>query len=177
MDAGITILRQNGMSWSVTCCLFGGAFGGLPLAVPAAPGVQELDPVDVDEIPVVLGTRLFVVPRLRALPAFEINAGAFVKVFAGDLCHGDRRLSRQTTPCVLAVRRPCPSIVPWSRRRTARWPFPVGCTSPQDHGRDFRSTLLSAWVYSSSICKSVCDTGEEGPVAPPNYAECVTQLA
>ena len=50
------------------------------MAVPAGPGIQELDPVDVDEIPVVFGTRLFVVPRLRALPAFEINAG---------LCEGD----------------------------------------------------------------------------------------
>ncbi len=45
------------------------------MAVPAGPGIQELDPVDVDEIPVVLGTRLFVVPRLRSLPALHINAG------------------------------------------------------------------------------------------------------
>src|SRR5664279_5116288 len=56
------------------------------MAVLAGPGIQELDPVDVDEIPIVLRARLFVVPRLRTLPAFEINAGAFVKVFAGDLC-------------------------------------------------------------------------------------------
>ena len=45
------------------------------MAVRTGPGIQELDPVDVDEIPVVFGTRLFVVPRFRALPAFEINAG------------------------------------------------------------------------------------------------------
>src|ERR1022692_441171 len=57
-------------------CLFRGAFGGVTTAVPAGPGIQELDPVDVDEIPVVFGTRLFVVPRLRALPALQINAGA-----------------------------------------------------------------------------------------------------
>src|ERR1019366_5796859 len=77
----------------------------------------------------------------------------------GNLCAGsrrrslpaDRKSSQQTTPCVLAVRRPCPSIVPWWRRRIARWPFPVGCTSPQDHGRDFRSTLLSAWGYCSFV--------------------------
>jgi len=55
------------------------------MAGPVAPGIQKLNPIDVDEIPVVLGTRLFVVPRLRALPAFDINAGAFVKVFADDL--------------------------------------------------------------------------------------------
>ena len=45
------------------------------MAVPAGPGIEELNPVDVDEISVVLGTRLFVVPRLRALPALHINAG------------------------------------------------------------------------------------------------------
>jgi len=45
------------------------------MAVPAALRIQELDPVDVDEIPVVFGTRLFVVPRLGALPTFEINTG------------------------------------------------------------------------------------------------------
>src|SRR5271157_6010273 len=56
------------------------------MAVPVSTGIQELDPVDVDKIPVVFGTRVFVVPRLRALPALHINAGAFVKVFAGDLC-------------------------------------------------------------------------------------------
>src|SRR5271157_6106244 len=58
--------------------------------------------------------------------------------------HGGRRPLWQTTPCVFAVRRPCPSIVPWSRRKIALWLFLVGCTSPQDHGRDFRSTLPSA---------------------------------
>src|SRR5271166_6111540 len=58
--------------------------------------------------------------------------------------HGGRRPLRQTTPCVLAVRRPCPSIVPWSRRKIALWLFLVGCISHQDHGRGSRSTLLSA---------------------------------
>src|SRR5271157_326072 len=56
------------------------------MAVLAGPGIQELDSVDVDEIPVLLCARLFVVPRLRALPAFEINAGTFVQVLADDLC-------------------------------------------------------------------------------------------
>src|SRR5271165_4698182 len=56
------------------------------MAVRAGPGVQELDPVDVDEILVVLGTRLFVVPRLRTLAAFEINAGTLMQVLADDLC-------------------------------------------------------------------------------------------
>src|SRR5271166_3199247 len=68
------------------CCLFRSAFGGITMAVPADPGIQELDPVDVDEIPVVFGTRLFVVPGLRTFTAFEINAGTFMKVLADDLC-------------------------------------------------------------------------------------------
>src|ERR1035438_799534 len=74
------------------CCLFRGAFGGITMAVPAGPGIQELDPVDVDEIPVVFGTRLFVVPRFCALPAFEINAGTFVQVLADDLCQPTKSL-------------------------------------------------------------------------------------
>src|SRR5664280_2672772 len=68
------------------CCLFRASFGGLPMAVPAGPGIQELDPVDVDQIPVVLGSRLLVVPRLRTLPAFEINPASFMQVLADDLC-------------------------------------------------------------------------------------------
>ena len=47
-------------------------------SVSVALGIEELNPVDVHEIPVVLGTRLFVVPRLRALPALHINAGLCV---------------------------------------------------------------------------------------------------
>src|SRR5271165_3003930 len=33
-----------------------------------------------------LGTRLFVGPRLRTLPAFEINPASFMQVLADDLC-------------------------------------------------------------------------------------------
>src|ERR1035441_9362334 len=91
------------------------------MPVPGSPGIQELNPVDVDEIPEVLGIRLFVVPRLGASDPPRI---------CGILCggvrrqppHGGRRPLRQTTPCVLAARRPYPSIVPWWRRRTVRWP-------------------------------------------------------
>src|SRR5664280_1083480 len=68
------------------CCLFRGAFGGITMAVPAGPGIQELDPVDVDEIPVVLGSRRFVVPRLGALPTLHVYAGSLTEVFADDLC-------------------------------------------------------------------------------------------
>src|SRR5271157_478310 len=63
----------------------------------------------------------------------------------------DRKSSRQTTPCVLVGGRSCPSIVPWWRRRTLRWPYPVGCTSPQDHDRDFRSAEPSAWRLASLL--------------------------
>ena len=55
-------------------CFVKAAFGWLSMSVPTAPGVQELDPIDVDEIPIVLGTRLFVVSGFRAFPAFEIDA-------------------------------------------------------------------------------------------------------
>src|ERR1039457_3985491 len=55
------------------------------MAVPATFRIQELDSVDVDEIPEVLGTRLFVVPRLGALPTLHVYAGSFAEVFADDL--------------------------------------------------------------------------------------------
>jgi hypothetical protein len=72
--AGSTILRQKAISWCVAVVSSEALSRVLPLAVPAAPGIQKLDPVDVGEIPVLLGARLFVVPRLLALPTFEINA-------------------------------------------------------------------------------------------------------
>src|ERR1017187_1894925 len=121
------------------------------MPVPGSPGIQELNPVDVDEIPKVLGIRLFVVPRLGALP------GRRAEVVGEHLRKGPAytwrvgRPLRQTTPCVLAARRPYPSIVPWWRRRTVRWPYPVGCTSPQGHGRDFRSAEPSAWRLASLL--------------------------
>src|SRR5664279_3998328 len=55
------------------------------MAVLAGPGIQKLDPVDIDEIPEVLGTRLFIVPRLGALPTLHVYAGSFAEVFADDL--------------------------------------------------------------------------------------------
>src|SRR5664280_1858717 len=82
----------------------------------------------------------------------------------GHLCAGSRRRSlpadqkssQQTTPCVLAVRRPCPSIVPWSRRKIALWLFLVGCISHQYHGRDSRSTLLSASFVAPFYLSRAC---------------------
>jgi hypothetical protein len=32
-----------------------------------------------------------------------------------------------------------------------RWPYPVGCTSPRGHGRDFRSAEPSAWRLASLL--------------------------
>jgi hypothetical protein len=85
MDAGIEILSSERHLLASHYCLIGSAFGGIPMAVFAGPGIQELNPVDVDEISEVLGTRVFVVPRLRTLPTFEINAGAFMQILADDL--------------------------------------------------------------------------------------------
>src|ERR1019366_4010339 len=69
---------------------------------------------------------------------------------------GDQKSSQQTNPCVLAVRRPCPSIVPWSRRKIALWLFLVRCISPQDHGRDSRSTLLAASFVAPFYLSRAC---------------------
>ena len=67
-------------------CLVLGAFRRYLMTILVALGIEELDPVDVDEVPVVLGARLLVVPRFRTFAAFEVDAGTFVKMFAGDLC-------------------------------------------------------------------------------------------
>ena len=56
------------------------------MAVSVSLGIEELNPVGIDEVPVVLAAGLFVVPGFGAFAAFEVNAGAFSKVFAGDLC-------------------------------------------------------------------------------------------
>ena len=56
------------------CCLFRGAFRAIPMAVLAGPGIQKLDPVDVDDIPVVFGTRLLVVPGFGTLATLHVNA-------------------------------------------------------------------------------------------------------
>ena len=55
-----------------------------------------------------LGTRPRVVPGFGTFAAFEINAGAFVKVFAGDLCQAIKgfhcepfRMFLQFAVCVL----------------------------------------------------------------------------
>jgi len=125
------------------------------MAVPAASRVQELDPVDIDEIPVVFGTRLFVVPRLSTLPAFEINAGTFVQILADDPCPPTEGLHGKALRVFLQF---AALVLPSFRGgdgelRDGR--SPVGCISPQDHGRDFRSTLLSASccvILSCMIC-------------------------
>jgi len=58
-------------------------------------GIEELDPVGIDEVPVVFTARLFVMPGLRALAAFEIDARAFAKVFANDLGSATESLHRK----------------------------------------------------------------------------------
>src|SRR5271157_2787390 len=116
------------------------------MAVPAGPGIQELDRVDVDEIPVVFGTRLFVVPRFCALPAFEINAGTFVQVLSDDFCQPTQSLHGKPLRVFLQF---AALVLPWSRRKIALRLFLVGCISPQDHGRDFRSAEPSAWRLAS----------------------------
>ena len=49
-------------------------------SVSVALGIQELNPVDIDEIPILFGTGLLVVPRLRPLAALYVYAGLCVGV-------------------------------------------------------------------------------------------------
>ena len=59
---------------------------GRSLRMSAALRIQKLGPVDTDEIPELLAACLFVVPGFGGFATFEVNGGAFVKVFAGDHC-------------------------------------------------------------------------------------------
>ena len=52
-------------------------------AVPL--GIEELNPIRIDEVSVVLCARLLVIPRFCSLTAFYVNAGTFVKAVADDL--------------------------------------------------------------------------------------------
>jgi len=57
-----------------------GCFRRLPFAssVAIALGIEKLDFVSVDKIPIALSASLFVVPGLGALAAFEVDATAFI---------------------------------------------------------------------------------------------------
>lgn len=57
----------------------------IPVRVAIAFGIEKLDFVGVDEVPVVFAARLLVVPGLGAPTAFEVDAVAFVEVFADHL--------------------------------------------------------------------------------------------
>ena len=69
MDVGNRDRLSEGHFLFSHCCLFRGAFGGLPMAVSPALGIEELDPVDVDELPAMpsicafsSGMRLWLLP-------------------------------------------------------------------------------------------------------------------
>ena len=59
-----------------------GCFRRLPVAtyVAIALGIEKLDFVGVDKVPIVLASGLFVVLGLGALAAFEVDATAFMEV-------------------------------------------------------------------------------------------------
>jgi len=52
------------------------------MAVSVSSGIEELNPVGIDEVPVMLVASPFVVPRLGALPTLHVYAGSFAEVFA-----------------------------------------------------------------------------------------------
>jgi len=85
-DAGIEIVRQNGTSWSVIAgssdALSVGSPWTFPLALESRNSILSTYMRSREcFLPVCLSSHDSV--RLRPL---QVNAGAFVKVFAGDLC-------------------------------------------------------------------------------------------
>ena len=70
-------------------------FGGLVrhgFSITIAARVQELDPVHVDEIPVILAPRFLVVPGLSALATLQVDPTSFVEVLARDFAAPPKRL-------------------------------------------------------------------------------------
>ena len=94
-------------------CLVMGGFGRFAMTILVALGIEEFNPVNIDEIPVVLGARLLVIPRLRTLAAFEIDSGTFVEVFADDLCPAAEGLYGKPFRVILQFAVLVPSIVRW----------------------------------------------------------------
>src|SRR5438132_9371147 len=76
------LLERNFFIWNCTLLLVG--FIRLVIPIAALSRVEELDPVHVNKIPVMLSARFLVIPRLSALAALQVNTTTFVKVLAGD---------------------------------------------------------------------------------------------
>src|SRR5438876_2846118 len=68
-------LERNFFVWHCTPLV---AFIGPVSSIAVASRVEELDPVHVDKVPIILSACFLVPPRLSALAAFQINTAAFV---------------------------------------------------------------------------------------------------
>src|SRR2546425_10979895 len=74
-------LERNFFVWNCTSLV---AFIGSVSSIAVASRVEELDPVHVDKVPIILSACFLVLPRLSALAAFQINTAAFVEILAND---------------------------------------------------------------------------------------------
>src|SRR5947209_20433312 len=74
-------LERNFFVWHCTPLV---AFIGPVSSIAVASRVEELDPVHVDKVPIILSACFLVPPRLSALAAFQINTAAFVEILDGD---------------------------------------------------------------------------------------------
>ena len=82
-------LERNFFVWHCTPLV---AFIGPVSSIAVASRVEELDPVHVDKVPIILSACFLVPPRLSALAAFQINTAAFVEILAGDFRAPPERL-------------------------------------------------------------------------------------
>ena len=69
-------LERHFFVWNWASLVAGLIVPRVPIAVCSR--IKELDPVQVNKVPVILPARFLVLPGLSALAAFEINSAAFV---------------------------------------------------------------------------------------------------
>ena len=94
-------------------CLVMGGFGRFAITILVALGIEEFNSVDIDEVPVVLGARLLVVPRFRTLAALEKHPAPLTEKFADDLCPAAEGLYGKPFRVILQFAVLVPSIVRW----------------------------------------------------------------
>src|SRR6266566_8972850 len=84
-------LERNFFIWNCTLLVVG--FFRPVVSIDPGSRIKELEPVHIDEVPVILSAGFLVLPGLSALAPLQINAAAFVEEFAHDFSSPAKRLN------------------------------------------------------------------------------------
>jgi hypothetical protein len=84
-------LERSFFIWNCTLVVVG--FFRPVVSIDPDPRIKELEPVHIDEVPIILSARSLVLPGLSALAPLQLNAAAFVEEFARDFSSPPKRLN------------------------------------------------------------------------------------